>query len=306
VVAFAVLLAGCGPSAAPSRPAAAPPPPPTTSAAPAPPTPGPPALAVKIDNVREARPSRGLGSADMVYVEPIEGGFSRILAVFASQVPPVVGPVRSARETDLRLLPAFGRPSLAFSGAAPALTGLIRRTSVNNASADRVPRAYFREGRRAAPHNMFVRTGQLPKGSPWAAGARPVFGPLPAGGAPKAREVVRYPATVVAFDWDPGSNRWLVSFDGAPATSDNQRLAAATVVVQRVPVRRSKIRDAAGSPSPIADSVGRGKATVLRNGQSFPATWTRPALDQGTTFTAADGTPVTFEPGQVWTVYAPG
>lgn len=78
-------------------------------------------LAVKIDNVAAARPPTGLEKADIVYVEQVEAGLSRILAAYSSDLPPVVGPVRSARETDLELLRQFDEPTLAYSGAQSAL-----------------------------------------------------------------------------------------------------------------------------------------------------------------------------------------
>ncbi len=55
----------------------------------------------------------------------MEAGLSRILAVYSSTVPPVIGPVRSARETDLELLRQFDRPTLAYSGAQSRLNPLI-------------------------------------------------------------------------------------------------------------------------------------------------------------------------------------
>jgi len=48
----------------------------------------------------------------------VEGGLSRFLAVYSSHVPPVVGPVPSAREDDLELLRQFGRPAFADGGTA--------------------------------------------------------------------------------------------------------------------------------------------------------------------------------------------
>src|SRR5215831_3297358 len=70
-----------------------------------------PVLAVKIDNIVHARPQTGLTRADIVYVLPVEGGLSRFLAVYSSDNPSVIGPVRSAREDDLELLRQFGRPA---------------------------------------------------------------------------------------------------------------------------------------------------------------------------------------------------
>jgi hypothetical protein len=110
----------------------------------------------------------------------------------------------------------------------------------------------------------------------------------------------------MAFDWAATANRWLVSLDGVPATSDGLRLAASTVVVQQVPVHQSAIRDVAGDRSPIADTVGHGHALILRNGEAFRADWSRGAADQGTTYTTPTGQPIPFESGQVWIVLTPG
>jgi hypothetical protein len=41
---------------------------------------------------------------------------------------------------------------------------------------------------------------------------------------------------------------------------------------------------------------------VLRDGKSFPVTWSRATPEQATTYTTASGEPLRFEPGQVWTV----
>lgn len=302
-----VFIVACGSTVQPQAPppTASAPAPPGSQPAPPAPSPGPPVLAVKIDNASEARPAKGLGAADLIYVEPVEGGVSRMIAVFAAQLPPVVGPVRSARETDLQLLPEFGHPALAFSGAAPALLPRIAHSAVRDVSAERAPGAYFRDRSRAAPHNMFVHPAQLSKGARWSASSRPLVGAAPGGGVPNGHQVVRYRAASVAFDWSGQAKQWLVSFDGAPAISDNHRLGASTVVVQQVPIHDSATRDVAGSPSPVANTVGHGHALVLRDGEAFEATWSRPNLDQGTTYTTASGQPLPFAPGQVWTVFAP-
>ncbi|MGH3195646.1 MAG: DUF3048 domain-containing protein [Streptosporangiaceae bacterium] len=47
-----------------------------------------PVLAVKIDNVAQARPQTGLSQADIVYVLPVEGGLTRLLAIFSSDSRP--------------------------------------------------------------------------------------------------------------------------------------------------------------------------------------------------------------------------
>jgi hypothetical protein len=39
-------------------------------------------LAVKVENLPEARPQSGLDRADIIYEEPVEGGITRFIALF--------------------------------------------------------------------------------------------------------------------------------------------------------------------------------------------------------------------------------
>src|SRR5215831_15091955 len=144
-------------------------------------------LAVKIDNIVNARPQTGLTHADLVYVLPVEGGLSRFLAVFSSHYPRVIGPVRSAREDDLELLRQFGRPAFAYSGATAALLPYIHRTARIVDLYDGITSGYFRDNNRIAPYNLYAHTRQLLRQAPRASAARDIgfrFGPAPAGGKP--------------------------------------------------------------------------------------------------------------------------
>lgn len=268
--------------------------------------PGAAVLAVKIDNVGAARPPVGIGTANLIYVEPVEGGYSRLLAIFAGQLPPRIGPVRSARETDVELLPQFGHPVLAYSGAAPELLPKIAAAPVTDASDAHQPAAYSRDTAREVPHNLFLDPAELPRGADWPAQNRPVTGPTPAGGTPTDHHEVEFPSATVEFSWSQPDQRWQVSMDGEPYTAvDTGRLAASTVVIQRVRERESDIRDAAGNPSPIAETVGSGAVVLLRDGRAFEGTWSRPAPDAAATYTGPSGEPLPVGPGQVWIVLAP-
>ena len=46
-----------------------------------------PVLAVKIDDTRQAHPQIGLEDADIVYIEQVEGGLTRLAAIFSSKIP---------------------------------------------------------------------------------------------------------------------------------------------------------------------------------------------------------------------------
>ncbi|MGW0118668.1 DUF3048 domain-containing protein [Streptomyces sp. NPDC003327] len=268
-----------------------------------------PALAVKIDNVPAARPHTGLGAADLVYVEQVEGGVTRLMAVYTSRLPERVGPVRSARETDLAVLTPFGRPVLAYSGAQGALQPLLRAAPLHPVTESTAPGAFVRSPDRAAPHNLYLRPERALAAAPDAGDVPDVgfrFGPAPGGGTRADTTAVRYPAARYTFTWSAADRAWRVAMDGRPArTTDTGPLAPRTVVVQYVTVRPSGFRDRGGAVSPYTETVGSGSALVLRDGRAHEARWSRPAAGSGTTFTTPAGTPLPFATGQVWVVLAP-
>jgi hypothetical protein len=265
-----------------------------------------PVLAVKIDNLAAARPQTGLTDADIVYVLPVEGGLSRILAVFSSHFPPVIGPVRSAREDDLELLAQFGRPAFAYSGAQPELLPVVEKARIVDLYSG-VVGGYFRDPRRFAPHNLYAHTPQLLAEAAGASKAHDIgfrFGPAPPGGHRAASFSVSYPAASFTFRWSATDRRWLVWMDGAPArATEGGQLSAPTVVIQYTTIRTSRFREAGVRP-PYADSTGTGTGLVLRGGQAWTIRWSRPDANGGTTFNTTSGQPMTFARGPVWIVLA--
>src|SRR3954453_12880520 len=188
ITAAAVLAAGGIGAAALSRPDSPPivssstslsAPPPTPSPT-GPPTPRPrpadpltggkvsdnPVIAAKVENIAAARPQVGLSLADITFVEEVEGAQTRLIAVYHTRFPKRLGPVRSARSTDVELLPLFGKPGLVYSGA----NSRVQR-KIDNASIVPIPRS-TRDHRRGAPHNGFfdlgaiARSTKLAKASP--------------------------------------------------------------------------------------------------------------------------------------------
>jgi hypothetical protein len=266
-----------------------------------------PVLAVKIDNIVYARPQTGLRSADIVYVIPVEGGLTRFLAVFSARIPPVVGPVRSARQSDLDILRQFGRPAFAWSGATPHLVPFIERAPVVDLYALLVG-GYYRDPSRVAPYNLFASTKQLLSEAPHASKARDIgfrFGALPAGGRAIRSYSVKYPAASYTFRWSARDKRWLTWIDGAPAAAtEGGQLGGSTVIIQYTQIATSRFEEYGGRP-PYAKSVGSGRAVILRDGRAYTVHWSRPTLNGGTTYTLPGGKRMLFVPGQVWVVLAP-
>jgi DUF3048 family protein len=268
-------------------------------------------LIVKIGNTFPERPATGLSKADIVYLIPVEGGLSRIMAVFSSHYPPVIGPVRSARQDDLNLLRQFGRPAFVWSGAQPQLQPVVEHSRIVDLYAG-IAGGFYRSLDRVEPYNLYAHTRTLLKEAPGASVAHDIgfrFGPPPAGGHPRRSASVSYPAASFRFTWSPAKGRWLVWMDGSRAdTTEAGQMSAPTVVIQRVVVGLSPYLEQGPMLPPDAETVGSGSALVLRDGEVYHARWSRPNADGGTTFTTESGQPMTFARGPVWIVlaYGPG
>ena len=177
-------------------------------------------LAVKIDNIVPARPQTGLARADIVYVLPVEGGLSRLMAIFSSHYPPVIGPVRSAREDDLQLLRQFGRPAFAYSGAQPQLLPVVQRRRIVDLYA--APAAATSGTRAGSRRTTCTRTrGAAGPGAAGEHGPRhrvPVRPAAARAGRPRRSVPVSYPAA--SFRSLVGRRRALAGLDGRhPARS---------------------------------------------------------------------------------------
>jgi hypothetical protein len=179
-------------------------------------------LAVKIDNVGVAQSQqRGLNGADVVYVEQVEGGLSRYLAVYDSSHPPgQVGPVRSARQTDIPILAAYGRVGFAYSGAIPGLLPDLDRANLRNITPATASDLFSNGGSSPTyiqPGQIFSRYNDLAQAQD--VGFR--FGPGMPGGTPVTSTRAAMPAASFTFTRDGA--RWRIAVDGhlTPLTTTN-------------------------------------------------------------------------------------
>lgn len=268
-----------------------------------------PVLAVKIENTAAGKPQLGLRSADIVYVEQVEAGLTRLMAIFSSKIPAKVGPVRSARISDLHIAPQFGKPAFAYSGAQTKMLPFIAEASLYDVSDSRAPGAYFRQPGRYAPYNLFANTKQLLAKAPKASEAKDIgftFGDPPAeGGVPKKNWTVKWPAARLTFGWSETRKQWLIWQDGKKdMAAEGGQLGAPTIVIQYTKTERSEFHDKNQSYTPLVHTTGKGSAIVLREGKAYKARWSRESEESGTTFTTPEGEPMNFAPGQVWVALA--
>lgn len=249
-------------------------------------------LVVKIDNVEAARPATGLNRAAIVYVIRVEGGLSRLAAVFEQDtMPPIVGPVRSARETDITLFAQYGSPAFAFSGAQSKLLPELRSSDLAL-----VGSGYYRSTTRQAPHNEYLRTRFAQGiGSPVGDVGLAFSHKLQPGGHPGLEATAKFPAAAFRFAWN--GIQYRVQMDGSAThyTTDN-------VIIQHTAISESRFRSRTGFV-PYTHTTGAGVATVYRQGRAHDCRWVRNSAFEGTKFYQLDGQEMKLKPGRTWIVF---
>ena len=271
-----------------------------------------PALVVKIDNAPKARPPSGINRADVVVEEKVEDGVTRFFSIYHSQDADPVGPVRSARTTDITLVTPLNRPLFAYSGTNATFQRLINAAPLVDVGIDHATGEYRRDRGRPAPYNLFSSTGGLYRHAPPDAKPPPQlfryrYGAqaIGAGVAPAGHLHVEYRGqhinTIVDWAWDAASGTWRRTMDGAPHTdSSGQQVSPRNVVVQFVNYRDTGAVDRSGTHVPEAELIGQGDAWVLSDGKIVRGRWSKPSPDAVTAFTGPDGQPLRLTPGQTW------
>lgn len=280
-----------------------------------------PALAIKVENASDARPQAGLGRADVVYEEEVEGGITRFMAIFHSSEAPLIGPVRSVRLEDPDLAAQY-RAVLVYSGGARHVVRAVEHSGLETVTEDTPGKALYRRSSRRAPHNLYTSTARLwqvvgkGQGPPPAVFEYSATLPTPAPTAaptatpspqPGSRLTVRFhPAYVSQWRYRPARKVYVRYQTGAPhRLEDGTQIQARNVVAMVVRFRLSQHLDAAGNRTPEAIVTGSGQAMLLRDGRLLHGRWSRRSLVELTTFTTETGERMTLAPGNTWIELVP-
>ena len=262
---------------------------------------GRPVMVVKIDNTYASSPQLGLGRADLVVEELVEGGLTRLAAFYQSGFPTKVGPVRSMRASDIGIVsPVKG--DIVTSGAA---TRTIKR--IQNAGI-----TFFEEGAkglsrdygRRAPYNLFsdlAATSTLAK-STGSSASYLTFGSasdLPAGRSARSISATFGGGRTSQWTYQSGTYRNTNSF-----AAQGDRFNATNVLVLRVKVGDAGYRDPAGNPVPETKLVGSGRAVLFTGGKAVSATWSKADLASPIELSAG-GSAVAVPAGRTWIELVP-
>jgi hypothetical protein len=268
-----------------------------------------PSLAVKIDNHEEARPQLALNRTDLVFEELVEGGLTRYVAVWHSDIPDEVGPVRSIRPMDPDIATPLGG-IIAYSGGQEQFVEMMMATPLENLVFDYDDTGLFeRADERPGPHDVILAASEAvarnatlaPPPMQFAYGsvdplAAPGYAALPTSRVDLVFSEARFPS----WEWDAAASVWLRSQEGSPDfDASGERVRATNVVTLRVAI------DWSYGEVPRTVMVSSGEAWVSAAGRTAHGTWAKDAAGSPIRLTADDGSPLRLAPGNTWIELVP-
>ena len=246
-----------------------------------------PVYVVKIDNTSGSAPQVGLGSADLVVEELVEGGSTRLAAFFYSRIPDNVGPVRSMRASDIGIVSPVGG-EMVTSGAFSLTIDRIKAAGIKFHQEGST--GFYRDSGRTSPYNLFADLGKIAEAGSKGDAKRP-NDYLPWGETkdlPKGQ-----PANSVTASFSTGHTTNWAFEDGTyrnqnSNAAEGDRFEADTVLVLRVKVGDAGYKDPAGNFVPETKFEGGGEAVVFHKGKAVRGTWSKDKVDSAVKLFASE------------------
>ena len=279
-------------------------------------------IAMKVDNYSlgpvpaEARPQSGLDYADIIFEEQVEGAITRYAAVFqCHNAPGLVGPIRSARWTDIQMLSELGHPIFVHVGGIQPVLSLITSSALVNLDLGLNGSLESNPAGRYAPYDTYTTTQAV-----WAHEKQlttppsPVFTystKVPNGQAVTQIHLDWSDTSDIYWRWDVATGTWLRYYNvGSPSAavikpdvlSDGVQNQAQNVIVQDVNITYGPwVENSGGGLEVESHIIGNsGKAYVFRNGTMITGTWVSSAATSPTKFLDSAGKVIALEPGRTW------
>lgn len=259
-------------------------------------------FAVVIDNHRSAQPQSGLQQAPLVYEVPVEGGITRLLAIFPHTVTGDLGPVRSARPYFAHLA-RENDAILVHCGSSAHTKALLRKNEYANIDEFPHPRFFYRSDDRRPPHNLFTSIPKLLEGAKALGSYQKTNQPGPfkfanhtdQGGVTKV-EIPFSNHNHVSYRWHEKEGAYLRSINNRPHfdANNNQQILVKNIIIQYVPFKF--ISDV----SRYYNLVGSGDALIISNGHAEKLRWEKKDYGERTRFYLENGSPLILSPGNTW------
>ncbi|MCG2767865.1 MAG: DUF3048 domain-containing protein [Anaerolineae bacterium] len=272
----------------------------------------------RIGNDPSIRPQEGLGAADIVYEDIMDGwALTRFTAVFLAEDPPRIRPLRSARLVSLELAPQYDA-ALVHTGASDPIRFKLSESDIRdldeyfNSKPYSILEGYDWRGRFYTDsqriHDYLEEKGWETSG-PSEGFVFSTEGSTPPGGAPASTIHIPYPKLCVT-DWafDPDAGVYLREVQGTPhldGNTDEQIRAANVIIFYARHEATDIVEDSLGNTAINIVLRGEGRVQICRDGVVIDGKWQRNELQEFTRFLDNDGKLIPLKPGKTWVQLVP-
>ncbi len=271
-------------------------------------------LMVRVGNDPVARPQIGLDKADMVYEELVEWWITRFTAIYLTNDPPIIGPIRSARLLNVQLTPQY-QGALAHSGASDPVRWELSQIQIVNLDEFFTPQPFIyrkNEGwqTRLGFNALVARDYMAAEGLEKAVKLRGfVFSDKLDLNFDSAVEIIiPYPSQTCEAKWlyDSQKGQYLRFMGGEIFnTAEGQQIKSDNVIIYFADHQRTTIvEDVTGATSVRIIANGRGQAWLLRDGKILKGNWETNGYETPL-FTFDNGQPMPLKPGNSWVELVP-
>lgn len=274
-----------------------------------------PAITIKIPADLGARPQSGLNQADNVWVQLVEGGEIRYNAVYYSETPEYVGPVRSVRPMDGEINGPLRGVFVCSGGQNQFIEQVSGQVGKFYTESSAGP-ATFRTTDRKIPYNLYtsipkvlekIQADQVSLEKPAAQWAfakenQEQDSLATSAEALAANQIdVKYPAWRSGWTWDAATQLWNRSDQGKETVDlDGSRITATNLVILKITTTDTGAVDPVGAPVLKSEMIGSGEAKVAIGGKIIDATWRKEAYDQPVVLSDLAGQTILLAPGRTW------
>ncbi|MFC5603853.1 DUF3048 domain-containing protein [Sporosarcina koreensis] len=260
-----------------------------------------------VNNHPQARPQSGISQADIIYEFMAEGNVTRFLALFQSELPETVGPIRSARDYFIHLAKGMDAFYVAH-GYSPDAQKLLANRYVDNVNGMQYDGTLFKRSTdRKAPHNSYI-TGENILAAMEKVGASDEIEKIPPFAFHESAEdakigdsvsmiVVRFssdPNFINTFSYDPGTETYNRTVNGIHTQDkgNGEQVSLSNIIVMEADHRTI---DSVGRQSVNLESGG--KAILFQAGTVKELEWKNV---EGFLVPMENGVPAKLIPGKTW------
>lgn len=271
-------------------------------------------IAVMINNIKEALPSSCTKQADIVYECMVEGGITRLLAIYSDYDKlEKVGSVRSARHYYINIANEYDAIYVCYGQSEPA-KALLEKKAIDAINGYTYDPAFYRDNDRVAPHNAYTTGERI-------VSAIKDF-KYSAEYDEKHTKVLNFneeekdlenaaDANTIHINFSNYSKPYLVynadkkiyeRYEYDAPQIDNQAPEDDNVLTFKNVIIMMSHYECINTENDLQEltQVGEGDGYYCTNGKMIPIKWKKESKESITQYTTEDGQPLNLNPGKTW------